>query len=296
MSIFVTGKHAYHFKGKKRIHVILILLLILILLYPFLEPYFLQVDRITVESSSLASDVNRLRIAYVTDFHEGSWPFTTHEKVRQVIRKINSLNPDLILLGGDYAASPDGTSAFFEALVRERFQAPYGVYAVLGEHDRGTESVSDLRAKIMAAGITPLINDVYSIRVGSSNLYIAGLDDPVNGYPSVSQLSGKVRQEDFVIFMCHNPSVIPDVMQSADMNGKRGWVDLGLFGHTHGGQMALFGGLLHLTDGIRKEYTRGLYVENRVPLLISNGIGTSGVPMRLFRFPQIHLITVLSTR
>ena len=89
----------------------------------------------------------------------------------------------------------------------------------------------------------------------------------------------------------NSPAVIADALKAADRSGNQGWFDVGLFGHTHGGQIALLGTLLK-DDGVPDEYTQGWFRYNRTDLLVSRGVGTSGVPLRLFCTPQIHLITV----
>ena len=77
-----------------------------------------------------------------------------------------------------------------------------------------------------------------------------------------------------------------------DSSGNLSWFDLGLFGHTHGGQMKFFSGLLGIAEDVPDRYLSGWFTENRVDLLVSRGIGTSVFPARLLCPPQIHLIEV----
>ena len=95
-----------------------------------------------------------------------------------------------------------------------------------------------------------------------------------------------------MILMAHNPSLIPDAQLATDASGNLGWFDLGLFGHTHGGQMMFFSSLLGIADDVPDRYRSGWLKENRVDLLISHGIGTSVFPGRLFCFPQIHYMEI----
>ena len=103
---------------------------------------------------------------------------------------------------------------------------------------------------------------------------------------------GTVSARDYVIFLSHNPTVIPDAQLASDSSGSLGWFDLGLFGHTHGGQMKIFGSMLDIAEDVPDRYRSGWLKENRVDLLISRGVGTLIYPGRLFCFPQIHYITV----
>lgn len=249
----------------------------------------LQVDQATVTSADLPADIGQLRIVYLSDIHQGA--FFSQSRVDSLVNRVNALNADLVLLGGDYANDSDGAVSFFETL--PNIHARYGVYAVLGNHDR-TQPESNLqrmRTTMVSNGITPLVNEVVSVRIGTSNVVIAGIDDVNNGWPDLSGTAAKVRDEDFVIFLSHSPEVIPEALKTGDMNGRRNWFDLGLFGHTHGGQIALLGQYLGIAK-VDARYEQGWIVENRIPMLISRGVGTSILPIRIGRPPQIHLITV----
>ena len=269
--------------------IITFLVLVAMLIYPFAEPFMLEVENVTLTSSDLPADIGQLRIVYLSDIHQGS--FFSQSRVDSLVKRINALNADLVLLGGDYAEVSDGAVAFFRSL--PNIHARYGVYAVMGNHDR-TVPESNLQAMqtiMIAKGITPVVNDVIPVRIGVSNIYIAGIDDVNTGWPDLSGVAARTRAEDYVIFLSHSPEVIPDAHKCADMNGRRGWFDLGLFGHTHGGQIALIGQYLGIAK-VPAQYEQGWIVENRINMLISRGVGTSVLPVRIGRRPQIHVITV----
>ena len=271
--------------------IVTFLVLVAMLIYPFAEPFMLEVENVTLTSSDLPVDIGQLRIVYLSDIHQGA--FFSQSRVNDLVKRINALNADLVLLGGDYAEDSDGAVAFFRSL--PNIHARYGVYAVMGNHDR-TVPESNLQAMqtvMIARGITPVVNDVIPVRIGVSNIYIAGIDDVNTGWPDLSGVAARTRAEDYVIFLSHSPEVIPDAHKCADMNGKRGWFDLGLFGHTHGGQIALIGQYLGIAK-VPAQYEQGWIVENRVNMLISRGVGTSVLPIRIGRRPQIHVITVKS--
>ena len=269
------------------------LLLVALLCYPFAEPYMLETESVSISSADLPRDVGQLRVVYLSDIHAGF--FFSQSRVSDLVQSINRLNADLVLLGGDYSQDSDGAIAFFKAL--PSIHARYGVFGVMGNHDRTMpeSNLQLLRAAMMSAGVTPLVNDVASVRIGTSNIYIAGIDDVNNGWPDIAGVAARTRQEDYVIFLSHSPEAIPDAQKAGDASGRRSWFDLGLFGHTHGGQIALLGPLLGISK-VDGRYEQGWLTENRVSLLISRGVGTSVVPVRLGRRPQIHLITVRSTQ
>lgn len=267
-------------------------LLLFIIAYPFLEPRMLETEVKSLTSSDLPADVKQLRIAYLSDIHAG-FSFS-QSQVESLFQRVNAMNPDLVLLGGDYAVDSDSAIAFFRNL--PRISARYGVYAVMGNHDRTVpeSNLTHLRSAMYNAGVTPLINEVASVRIGLSSIYIAGIDDVNNGWPDLNAVTSQVRQEDFVIFMSHSPEVIQNALLASDKNGRRGnWFDLGLFGHTHGGQIALLGQFLGISK-VEGRYEQGWLRENRSDILISRGVGTSVLPIRFLRRPQIHQITILS--
>ena len=272
--------------------VLLVLLLVLALIYPFFEAYHLTVDRRTITIAGLHQNLRGLRIVYVSDIHTGTrYP---QWRVNELVKTINSQSADVVLLGGDYAEDSSGALAFFNNL--PKIQARLGVFAVLGEHDR-TEPESNLSMIIKAmdaAGVTPLVNSVSRIKVGQTYLYLSGVDDYQGGNPDVSAVAKQLRQEDFVIFLAHNPDQLPDAIKASGADGDSHWFDLALFGHTHGGQLTLLGLPLlpsYIPD-LGERYLRGWLEENRAHILISNGVGTSLFPVRLFAPPQLHVITL----
>lgn len=283
------GRHEHRSRFGCLARIITFLVLVVMLIYPFAEPFMLEVENVTLTSGDLPADIGQLRIVYLSDIHQGA--FFSQSRVDSLVKRINALNADLVLLGGDYAGDSDGAVAFFRSL--PNIHARYGVYAIMGNHDRTVpeSNLQTMQTIMIAKGITPVVNDVIPVRIGVSNIYIAGIDDVNTGWPDLAGVAARTRAEDYVIFLSHSPEVIPDAHKCADMNGRRGWFDLGLFGHTHGGQIALIGRYLGIAK-VPAQYEQGWIVENRINMLISRGVGTSVLPVRIGRRPQIHVITV----
>ena len=211
--------------------------------------------------------------------------------MESLVRRVNALHPDIVLLGGDYAGDSEGAIRFFQTA--PRFQSRYGVFAVMGNHDRTApeSNLQALRTAMRASGVTPLVNEIASVRIGGSDIYLAGVDDANNGRPDIAALAARLAQNDYVIFLAHSPELIPQAISTGDQNGRTTWFDLGLFGHTHGGQIPFLSSFLNISK-VEKRYEQGWLRENRIDMLISRGVGTSIFPARLFCLPQIHLITV----
>ena len=265
-------------------------LVLVMMIYPFIEASFPRVDRISLTSEDLPSDIGHLRVVYLSDLHYGF--YFPDSRVSSLVSTINGLKPDIVLFGGDIGDSPEDAVSFYRRL--PSLHARYAVLGVLGEADHGEDIISRemVTDAMRNAGIIPLVNEVVPVRVGTSMIYVAGLDDVQAGKPSLSALSARTSVEDYVIFLCHNPSSIPDSHLSEDRSGRLGWYDLALFGHTHGGQIWGLSGLLNIGGDVDDRYLSGWRVENRSNLLVSNGAGTSVIPARLFCPPQIHCIDV----
>ncbi len=287
------GKHQRKNRRRRRWFVIALVLILLILSYPFIEARFLlTVDRASLKSAHLPSDIGHLRVVYLSDIHYGF--FYSDADLNNLVSRINQLKPDIVLFGGGYATDNLSAVRFFQRL--PSIHARYAMLGVIGETDRGETDfeLSHLQDVMRDAGVKPLVNDVEPVYIGNSVIYVAGLDDPVAGTPDIKGIASRVSSDDYVILLCHNPSVIPDTQRVTDSSDHLVWYDLGLFGHTHGGQTAVLSSLLGLAEDIPSRYISGWLMENRENLLISRGVGTSVLPIRLFCFPQIHDIDISS--
>ena len=284
------GRHQAKNKRRRRWTAVLILAVIICLVWPFLEADLLSVDRVYLRSGDLPADIGHLHIVYLSDIHYG-FGFSDRE-LSSLVTRINQLNPDLVLFGGDYATDNLSAARFFERL--PAIHARYAMFGVVGEADLGETpaELAHLEDAMRAAKVTPLVNEVGRVRIGHSVVFVAGLDDVATGHPDLKSLAASVSSSDYVILLSHNPSVIPDAQRARDANDRLDWFDLGLFGHTHGGQIAPLSSLLDIAGDVPARYMGGWLTENRVDLLISRGVGTSVIPARLFCSPQIHDIDV----
>ena len=275
--------------------VICLAALILIIAYPFYEAGNWQTESVTLEVSGLSSDLNNLKIAYISDIHYGA--FLPQSRVEELVNRVNALNADIILLGGDYAEDSNGAIEFFQ--IAPRFRARLITAGVMGNHDRTVpeSNLALLQSTMLNAGVLPLVNAVKEVRIGGASLYLAGIDDVNNGHPNVRSVARQLTQDDFCIFLTHSPEGLSDAFTVSGGDGKNRWFDLALCGHTHGGQVTLFGRpLIDSIAKVEERYLSGWLTENRVPVLVSNGVGTSVLPIRLFAQPQIHLITLKAVR
>jgi predicted MPP superfamily phosphohydrolase len=197
--------------------------------------------------------------------------------------------PDLILLGGDYVGGGENDVEYWQAQAG-RLQAPLGVLAVLGNHDYAP-SPQIARSILETAGAIVLENNSARTTQRGGWLRVAGVADDTGSYADLRGASADITAEEFTILLTHDPDPLafhlPDTARA---------YDLVLAGHTHGGQVTLFGRWAPLapTDfGTR--YLTGWRTEEGVPILVSNGVGVYRAPVRFFAPPQIHVIELRRT-
>ena len=275
---FRRGRHQVKNRRHRRWLIFCLILAVIVFCYPFIEARLIQTEKTSLKADDLPLEANNLRIVYLSDIHYGFW-FSDGD-VSRLVAKINNLRPDLILFGGDYATDNQTAIKFFQSLQQhDTLHSRYGIYGVIGETDRGDSDFTcvQLTEAMTNAGVTPLVNKTATVNIGARQIFIAGVDDFIAGQPDLKLVARSVSSNDYVIFLSHNPSVIPDAQLMTDGSGN-----LGLF----------FSSMLGLDEDVPDRYKSGWLKENRVDLLISRGVGTSVWPGRLFCFPQIHYIEV----
>lgn len=250
----------------------------------YVEPHMLKVRDVTVASPRITADADHLKIAVFGDTHFGDY-YTTKD-FKKVVSAIGEMKPDMVVFTGDlidhydlYSGDTDAISGMFAEI-----QAPYGKYAIFGNHDYGGGAENKYQAIMEAGGFTVLKNDYFSIQ--KLGIAIIGIDDAIIGYgdPSVASWG---RPDYFNIVLAHEPDLIDQMM---DYN-----VDLMISGHTHGGQINLKFFDRYILPPYGKEYVSGSYRfsnERNSELYVNPGIGTTKLPFRLFSPPELTCITL----
>ena len=222
-----------------------------------------------------------LTIAVMSDFHHDE--FHDDTLMGGAIEATNGLNPDLILLAGDFisrkVAGLDALANHFSGL-----EARHGVFGVLGNHDQWTGS-SAVAARIQKAGVEVLRNATTALRTDAGERFLlAGLESAWGGNPRIDHTFRGVPSDLPVIVGWHEPDPF------ADVEDRR--IALQVSGHTHGGQVCApwFGAIKLPHYG--KKFVAGLYRKNDASLYVTRGIGAMGVPVRFCCPPEISLISL----
>jgi predicted MPP superfamily phosphohydrolase len=222
-----------------------------------------------------------LRIGFASDFHAG--PTTPLAVYDDLLRCLRAEAPDVLLLGGDYvsfcAENVAQLTTFLAGL-----RAPLGVYAVVGNHDiwngRGV-----IEETLRAAGVQVLVNRSVALPAPFGHVSVCGIDDPWLGRPSGPETfagAGDVR-----IYLMHSPDGLRHVGDER--------FDVGLAGHTHGGQIARPDGapLFRPKGPFSRRYCYGRFdLPDNGPLLVSRGVGCSAIPLRVNADPELLICTL----
>ena len=273
----------------------------------------LTLSKLEINIPSLPVAFDGFRIGMLSDPHLGTC--SNGSLLKRAIDLLSSEKLDLLVLAGDYVLVLDlFASRFFYnhfsqssyeqicsktiptfeeslaqgeyffkqvALEATRLNPKHGIVAVLGNHDRWN-SADNCCSILGNSGIKMLLNSSITVSSSGSELEIYGCDDYSTGIPQAPEPTKTTR-----ILVSHNPDFLSELAES-------GTFDLGLAGHTHGGQInlpALGPVALNIKDS---RLIQGLISLNGTQIFVSRGIGTSGLPWRLNCPPEVNLLTLRS--
>ncbi len=255
--------------------------------------HWLEVTRRNIVLRGLPEAFEGIRIAQLSDIHLDE--FTEPFFLRDAVRCINGLNPDLVFLTGDYVTHGLAPRKFAQGAAWQCADILQGlkcrrIYAVLGNHDIQV-GAKQVTAALRANGITVLINSYLPFERAGSRIWLAGLDDPVCGHPRPElavPASIRNRPDEPIVLMCHAPDYADKLITYPAGQA----VDVMLSGHTHGGQVRFpFVGALALPP-LGRKYVEGSFTVGSMQLYVNRGLGTVGVPFRLNCPPEITLHTL----
>ena len=255
--------------------------------------HVIEVSYPEIRIPNLPASFDGFRIAQLSDIHldEFTEPFFLH----MAIDRINRLSPDAVFLTGDFIThellprSFSVHSAWKCAKMLDTLACRLR-YAALGNHDVAVDALAVSEA-LASSGISVLRNSCAALSLGSSRLWLAGVDDCVEGQPDIDRAIPEFirkRNTEPIIFLCHEPDFVDHLL--AHPAGQS--VALMLSGHTHGGQVRIpFLGPMGLPE-LGKKYVEGFFRLQHLQLYVNRGIGTVGLPLRLNCPPEITLITL----
>jgi predicted MPP superfamily phosphohydrolase len=231
------------------------------------------------------AELDGLRVGALADLHSGM-PHAGLDAVGRAAEALAAEAPDVVCLLGDFIdrralfARPIDAEAL-AARLAPLSAAPRGVFAVLGNHDwyagarRIADALEDVGAMVLEDSAAP---------AGGDGLWVAGVGDYRVRGARVERALMPVPDDAPVLLLSHDPDVFPRVPAR---------VSLTLSGHTHGGQVGV--PLVRrpfVPSHYGERYVYGHVVEDDRHLWVSSGVGTSGMPVRFLRPPEVVILTL----
>lgn len=243
----------------------------------------------------------RLSIALIADPHCGG-PHTPLPRLQRAVAMANALQPDLVVLLGDYLADHRFTTerpSFRQvADVLAGLRAPLGVHAILGNHDwwedpaaqAGRAPLPGAAADFAAAGLPVLHNEARRLVHDGRAIWLGGLGSQwayrgrgggLRGADDLEATLGAFTDDAPAILLAHEPDIFPNVPDR---------VAVTLSGHTHGGQVRIRGYSPIVPSRFGNRYAYGAIEEEGRHLVVSGGIGNSMLPVRLGMPPEVTMV------
>jgi predicted MPP superfamily phosphohydrolase len=249
-----------------------------------IEPYRVEISHQPIKIKKLPAEFEGFRIAQLSDLHHS--PFLGASGIEAACNRATALNPDLIVLTGDYVSHSTEYIAGCARAV-SALKARAGVFAVLGNHDHWTDAAMMTQA-LTQVGIRVLSNENVAIENAGKRIWLAGIDDMMVERDDLPAALKGTSNSDVRILLSHNPAIIREA--------ARAGIDLVLSGHTHGGQInwrLLVGREQSAGRWFRRRsrrFIRGHAELGDTHLYVNRGLGTVVVPLRYGCPPEITLL------
>ncbi len=261
----------------------------------------LKIENYEIQSSKLPKSFDGCRIVFLTDLHSNLFG-KNNEKL---INKIEEINPDYIMCTGDMIVGKTDCDTHVAMELFTVLAKKWKIFYSLGNHEQKllkyeetcettfVEYINGLKN----LGIHVLDNETYELEIGQDKIHITGITvdykyhykiwRKINMEPSyIKELTGKPEEDTFQLLLAHNPE---------HLKAYAGWgADLVLSGHIHGGIMILpwIGGVIAPSYELFPKYDFGKFEEGNCQMVLSRGLGTHTINLRIFNNPEISVITL----
>ena len=277
-------------KRKPRVFLIFLLIMLLTLTGFYIDS---NIRLVTTEYilyyRNLPEAFSGYRIAVLSDIHGVEFGRDNE----RLVNNVKDTYPDIIVIVGDFI-DEYGTPSLSrqlevaEVLVEQLVQiAP--VFFVTGNHDWASGELPALLSILDRHGVTTLQNDFTLLRIGSQSIILAGTDDPNGPFDMITpeDFVARVRREqrnNFFIMLEHRNRNLP-------LYSELG-VDLVISGHAHGGivRLPFTDGLIGPRREILPSNTSGVNIMGDTKMVVSRGLGSPFLWMRLFNNPEVVVI------
>jgi len=264
-----------------------------------------RVRRQEIVLKDLPPRFDGLKIVQFSDVHLGTWP--SKQKLSVAMNMINSLNPDIIFFTGDMFNYCTADGKGFESILKT-LHAPYGIYAIMGNHDYGDylnwpsmaakqKNIIDLRNYYKNLGWKLMLNANEILKKGNDSIAIIGVENwgathRFQRFGDVAKAQKGVEKMAIQLLLSHDPSYWDSIVSKKFKN-----IDITFSGHTHGGQLGIDCCTLHWSPvAMIYKHWCGLYeIDNplkRQYIYVNQALGNIAYSGRIGILPEITLITL----
>lgn len=264
------------------------------------EMHRFVISRYRISTSGLSADMPELKAVFLSDLHNKEYGADN----RDLVDAIRIEKPDLILIGGDMLVGKPGSSYEKAASFIEKLPSIAPVWYANGNHEQRMradtqkygEAYQRYRERLEKAGVRFLLDENVSVMYQGERLSIAGLEVPEACYGRTSRYElkeeeiirrlGRTEGETFQILMAHPP-------EYTDVYRKWG-ADLILSGHLHGGivRIPFLGAVFTPQFRLFPKYSGGFYREGDTDIVVSKGLGTHTINIRLFNPAELIVLQI----
>jgi predicted MPP superfamily phosphohydrolase len=254
------------------------------------EPLLIETTELSLRFGDLDADKPPVRVVHITDTHIERYSY----READLVRRVNALQPDIIVLTGDYlnrSYLQDATSAADWRALVSQLQAPYGIYATRGTVE---PTPAYMQSLIEGTEITWLEQETARVNVRGQEITLIGVACSHNRETDRARLRETltgIPPGAFTLLLFHSPDLIAEAAHAG--------IDLYLGGHTHGGQLRLpLIGPIVTGSIYGRQYVNGLFERRQTTMYISRGLGFEGGAMPRARFlcrPELVSIDLLGS-
>ncbi len=278
--------------------ILLFLVVVFWLGYAYREASRIHIEHLTLYTDGIKQG---LSIMHLSDLHLfGNMSSARLRRIQDVIRENLEKPVDFVFLTGDLIDKNSGIDVLGEKIL-PLLRAEGGLFAVLGNHDyfeynvlhvfsplfflheKKSTDVERLLRVLRDGGVRVLRNEVVPMTYKGNSLTLVGVDNFLQGRYSWPDI--QIPEDDsYKMVLAHFPDVIHHI---------KGRVDVVFSGHTHGGQITVWGYPVTAKAKIRRREARGASIHDTTVLYVSKGVGVSHyLPLRFFAHPDVTLIRI----
>lgn len=256
-----------------------------------------RVTKYRICSQKLNGIKREKKIIFLSDLHNRMYG----EENERLLESIRNQHPDLILIGGDMLVRKDGNSYDKTVHFLAKLPGICPVYCANGNHeqklkelpDKYEQSYEEYKKALTASGIHMLENSSETVKLDEVPVKLSGLEIPLGAYArfgkkelSLKEITDRIGEhgDDYQILLAHHPGYMKEYLAYG--------ADLILGGHYHGCVVQLpgIGGVISTNFTLFPKYSGGIYPEGEQIAVVSRGLGTHSVPLRLWNWPELIVL------